>query len=57
VQHLRKHPKKYEAAVVEFLKRTMSVVEEEEEVETRLSQNRRSKPSLRFPQLSGSFGI
>ena len=32
VQHLRKHPKKYEAAVVEFLKRTMSVVEEEEEV-------------------------
>jgi len=54
---LRKHPKKYEAAVVEFLKRTMSVVEEEEEVETRLSQNRRSKPSLRFPQLSGSFGI
>ena len=32
VQHLRKHPKKYEEAVVEFLKRTMSVVEEEEEV-------------------------
>ena len=32
VQHLRKHPKKYEAAVVEFLKRTLSVVEEEEEV-------------------------
>ena len=32
VQHLRKHPKKYEAAVVEFLKRTMSVVEEVEEV-------------------------
>ena len=30
VQHLRKHPAKYEAAVVDFLKRTMSTVEEEE---------------------------
>ena len=33
VQHLRKHPAKYEAAVVDFLKRTMSTVEEEEELE------------------------
>ena len=30
VQHLRKHPAKYEAAVVDFLKRTMSTIEEEE---------------------------
>ena len=30
MQHLRKHPAKYEAAVVDFLKRTMSTVEEEE---------------------------
>jgi len=59
VQHLRKHPAKYEAAVVDFLKRTMSTIEEEEEVEeevTRLS-SRGSKPSLRFPQLTGSFGM
>jgi len=58
VQHLRKHPAKYEAAVVDFLKRTMSTVEEEEVEEevTRLS-SRGSKPSLRFPQLTGSFGI
>ena len=33
VQHLRKHPAKYEAAVVDFLKRTMSTIEEEEVVE------------------------
>merc|ERR1712216_575394 len=47
VQHLRKHPAKYEAAVVDFLKRTMSTVEEEEVEEevTRLS-SRGSKPSL-----------
>merc|ERR1711971_482618 len=55
VQHLRKHPAKYEAAVVDFLKRTMSTVEEEEVEEevTRLS-SRGSKPSLRFPQLEAS---
>jgi len=59
VQHLRKHPAKYEAAVVDFLKRTMSTVEEEEELEEEASRfsSRRSKPSLRFPQLTGSFGI
>ena len=33
MQHLRKHPAKYEAAVVDFLKRTLSTVEEEEQLE------------------------
>jgi len=37
VQHLRKHPAKYEAAVVDFLKRTMSTAEEEEELEEEVS--------------------
>ena len=45
MQHLRKHPAKYEAAVVDFLKRTMSTVEEEE-VEEEVGITQKIKKNL-----------
>jgi len=42
VQHLQKHPAKYEAAVVAFLKRTMGASEEEEVLENEHKQSNRA---------------
>lgn len=42
VQHLQKHPAKYEAAVVDFLKQTMGASEEEEVLEYENKQRNRA---------------
>lgn len=53
VQHFRKHPAQYEAAVSGFLRRTWGTVEREEE----LQGDNRTEQGLRFPQLQSRLGM
>jgi len=52
VQHYRKHPEQYEAAVSTFLRRTWAGLEQEEEEEVK-----RVKQMPRFAELQSSFGV
>jgi len=52
VQHYRKHPEQYEAAVATFLQRTWAGLHQEDEEEVK-----KVKQMPRFAQLQSSFGV